>query len=79
MARRSKPRLKGIKTHRNYTVDEVAKALGVSKGTVRRWIKCGLPVLKERKPMLILAPISWNSTMDGTPRASRVSFMNAFA
>ena len=54
MARRSKPRLKGIKTHRNYTVDEVAKALGVSKGTVRRWIKCGLPVLKERKPMLIL-------------------------
>jgi hypothetical protein len=44
----------GVKIHRNYTVDEAARALGVAKITVRRWIKQGLPVLTDQKPMLIL-------------------------
>jgi hypothetical protein len=35
---------RGIKLHRNYTVDEAARALGCSKGTVRRWLKIGLLV-----------------------------------
>lgn len=43
-----------IKRHRNYTVDEAARSLGVAKGTVRLWIKKGLPVIAEQRPTLIL-------------------------
>lgn len=42
------------KIHRNYTVEEVAELYGVFKGTVRAWIKAGLPVLNDKRPMLIL-------------------------
>ncbi len=42
------------KIHRNYTVDEVSVLFGVHKNTVRTWIKKGLPVLDDQKPMLIL-------------------------
>jgi len=42
------------KIHRNYTVDEVAELYRVFKGTVRAWIKAGLPVLDDKRPMLIL-------------------------
>lgn len=42
------------KMHRNYTVEEVASVYGVFKGTVRAWIKAGLPVLDDKRPMLIL-------------------------
>jgi excisionase family DNA binding protein len=51
---RRKPSGHRAKIHRSYTVDEVARLLGVAKGTVRRWIKAGLPVLADRKPALIL-------------------------
>jgi len=54
MARSRKPSRHRIKIHRSYTVDEVARILGVAKGTVRRWMKCGLPALTDRKPALIL-------------------------
>jgi hypothetical protein len=43
-----------IKRHRTYAVDEAARTLGVAKGTVRLWIKKGLPVLADQRPMLIL-------------------------
>jgi hypothetical protein len=42
------------KIHFNYTVEEAASLYGVFKGTVRNWIKAGLPVLDEKRPMLIL-------------------------
>jgi len=42
------------KIHRSYTVEEVATLYGVFKGTVRAWIKAGLPVLDDKRPMLIL-------------------------
>lgn len=45
---------RAVKLHRNYTVDEAARLLGVCKATVRRWIKAGLPVLRDQKPLLIL-------------------------
>jgi excisionase family DNA binding protein len=53
MARRKRGRY-GVKIHRSYSVDEAARALGVAKITVRRWIKGGLPALTDQKPMLIL-------------------------
>jgi hypothetical protein len=31
-----------VKIHQTYSVDEIARLLGVSKGTVRRWLKTGL-------------------------------------
>ena len=43
-----------IKGNRAYTVEELAEALGVSQQTVRQWIKRGLNVLDERRPLLIL-------------------------
>ena len=49
MGGRRKPSGHRAKIHRSYTVDEVARLLGVAKGTVRRWIKAGLSVLADRK------------------------------
>ena len=53
-SRPRRPDWRRIKIHRSYTVDDVARVLGVAKGTVRRWIKNGLAALHEQKPALIL-------------------------
>ena len=50
--RRANPRR--VKIHRSYTVDEVARLLGVHKNTVRAWIKSGLQTSDTRRPALIL-------------------------
>lgn len=42
-----------VKQHRTYTVDDVARLLGVHKNTVRSWLKSGLPRIDDRKPLLI--------------------------
>jgi len=42
------------KIHRSYTVEEVASLYVVHKNTVRAWVKAGLPVCDNKKPMLIL-------------------------
>ena len=52
MARRASG--KAIKKDRNYTVEELARVVGVCRGTVRRWQKTGLPYLTDRRPALIL-------------------------
>ena len=49
-----RPNGRRIKSHRSYDVAEAARALGVAKGTVRRWLKEGLPCLKDQRPVLIL-------------------------
>jgi transposase-like protein len=48
--RRFNPRI--AKSHRTYTVEEVAGTFGVHKNTVRRWVAEGLPVIDARRPML---------------------------
>ncbi|MCG3884712.1 helix-turn-helix domain-containing protein [Photobacterium leiognathi] len=42
-----------IKSHRNYTVIELSEALGVHPKTVRNWLRVGLPVADEKRPLLI--------------------------
>ena len=45
---------RAVKIHRTYTIEEVAANQGAAKGTVRRWLKTGLPSLNDRRPCLIL-------------------------
>ncbi|NOH69065.1 helix-turn-helix domain-containing protein [Vibrio rotiferianus] len=42
-----------IKSHRYYTVREVSDVLGVHFKTIRNWLKVGLPVADETRPLLI--------------------------
>ena len=42
------------KSLRSYSIDEIARLLGVHRNTVRHWIRNGLPVLDDRRPNLIL-------------------------
>ncbi len=42
------------KIHHSYTVEEVASLYSVFNGTVRAWIKAGLPTLNDKRPMLVL-------------------------
>lgn len=51
-ARRVNPRM--AKLHRSYTVDELARVLGVHENSARAWIKVGLPVVDNNRPTLIL-------------------------
>jgi excisionase family DNA binding protein len=46
------PRL--AKSHRTYTVEEVARLFGVHRHTVRTWLKAGLLAIDDRRPILIL-------------------------
>ena len=43
-----------VKIHRSYTVEEAANTFSVHKRTVRNWIKSGLPIIDDRRPLLIL-------------------------
>ncbi len=45
---------RAVKGGLSYTVGEVARNQGVAKGTVLRWLKSGLPCIKDQKPFLIL-------------------------
>ncbi len=42
------------KIHRSYTVPEVVRLYGVHRNTVFHWIKDGLQVCDDRRPILIL-------------------------
>lgn len=42
-----------IKIHFAYSIEEAASALGTHKNTIRAWIKRGLPIADERRPIVI--------------------------
>lgn len=50
--KRINPRL--AKLHYSYTVEEAARTLGVHKGSIRNWIKSGLPTVDKTRPVLIM-------------------------
>mgnify|MGYP000084720048 CR=1 FL=1 len=52
MAKRLNPNL--VKIHRNYTVEEIAHLFSVHKNTVRLWVKDGLSINDNKRPLLIL-------------------------
>lgn len=52
MANRADPRR--LRSAQTYTVPELALALDVSNGTVRAWIRQGLPALTTHRPTLIV-------------------------
>jgi hypothetical protein len=52
--RNRRPDRRRVKLLRSYTIDEVARTLGVHRNTVRHWIKAGLRVIDEKRPILIL-------------------------
>jgi hypothetical protein len=52
--RASRPNPRLAKIHRSYTVEEIAKLYGVHRNTVRAWIKRGLPMVDQRRPVLVL-------------------------
>ncbi|MBD9357844.1 helix-turn-helix domain-containing protein [Methylomonas albis] len=41
------------KIHRSYSVEEIAMLYSVHKNTVRQWIKSGLPMIDQNRPILI--------------------------
>lgn len=51
---RRRPSYRAIHTHLSYTVEELARATGVCKATVRRWLKAGLPAITDMRPALIV-------------------------
>ena len=42
-----------VKLHRSHTIEEIATLFGIHRNTVRNWIKAGLPILDDRKPLLV--------------------------
>jgi len=42
-----------LKSHLQYTVEEIAKALGCHRQTVWQWIKNGMPISDSRRPILV--------------------------
>ena len=51
--RKPKSDLRRIRLSRCYTIQEVAKLLGIGVNTVRAWIRLGLPVVGSDKLILI--------------------------
>lgn len=51
--RRGQPDLRRIKQKHSYTVPDISASLGVTVGTVRRWIANGLPTIDDERPRLV--------------------------
>jgi hypothetical protein len=65
------PNPRRVKVHRNYTVEEAARCVGVHKNTVRRWIKEGLPTIGGRGRTLVLGSVLYTFLVEKRRRAKR--------
>jgi hypothetical protein len=54
MMPKRRPNYRLVKRLRSYTTDEASRLLQVHKNTVRAWIRHGLPVCDQKRPILIL-------------------------
>ncbi len=52
--RKKRASARRVKRHRSYRIDEAAQAVNACRATVRRWIKNGLPTVRDTRPALIL-------------------------
>jgi hypothetical protein len=52
--RKCRPNHRLVKSHRSYTVEEIARLFAIHKNTVRGWLKTGLRTIDDKRPMLIL-------------------------
>jgi hypothetical protein len=48
------PNYRLVKKNRSYLVEEIARLFDVHRGTVREWVKRGLPTCDSKRPILIL-------------------------
>ncbi len=46
-----------VKSHRTYSVEEIARLLDVHKNTVRGWVKQGLQSVDEQRPAIFHGPV----------------------
>ena len=42
-----------VKLHHCYRIDEIARLCGVSRATVRSWLKLGLRTIDSRRPIMV--------------------------
>jgi hypothetical protein len=54
LVRTRRPNHRLVKSHRSYTVEEIACLFAIHKNTVHRWLKAGLRTIDDRRPMLTL-------------------------
>lgn len=47
-----RPNLMAINKALTYNTEEAARALNVTTATIRNYVRCGLPVMKDRRPYL---------------------------
>jgi transposase-like protein len=47
------PNPRAVKTHRNYSVRDIARTFGVHEKTVRAWLSSGLSAVDEARPVLV--------------------------
>lgn len=50
---RASPDIRRIRRTRSYTAPELALVLGVATGTVRRWVREGMPLIDKERPKLV--------------------------
>lgn len=48
-----RPNHRRVKANRNFTVEELATLLEVNRQTVREWVKRGLAIIDDKRPMLV--------------------------
>jgi hypothetical protein len=69
-----------VKIHFAYSVAEAAKVLGTHRNTIRLWIKQGLPVADDQRPVVMSGAVirlSWSGAIP--PRSGLLVLENSIA